>query len=173
MAFNVQNDAGTVTNANAYITVAEFKTYHDDRGNSYGDPVPADSVIERAIVRATDYVDTRFNYIGELPPRYATAWPRISAIDPTGYLISGVPPAVKEACAEYALRALDGSLFPDPERDTSGRLLDSKTEKVGPIESSVTYSAASGSVENPIYPVADLKLTRAGLVNTRRQLSRG
>jgi hypothetical protein len=35
MTLIVQNDAGDAAGANGYISVAEFKTYHDARGNSY------------------------------------------------------------------------------------------------------------------------------------------
>ena len=173
MAFSVQNDAGTVLNANAYITVAEFKSYHDDRGNSYGSPSPADALIQKAIVKATDYVDARFSYIGDRSYNLPTEWPRLDAVDPTGYLITGIPPSVKEACAEYALRALTGSLLPDPQRDASGRIVDSYTKTVGPISKSVTFSSSSGSFSMPIYPVADQKLLKAGLVNSQNRVTRG
>src|SRR3954464_1966504 len=61
MALVVQDDLGSL-NANGYISVAFFKSYHDARGNSYVGKT--DQQIEYAIILATDYVDTRFSYRG-------------------------------------------------------------------------------------------------------------
>jgi hypothetical protein len=48
--------------ANAYMTVAQFKAYHDARGNSYaGSPEEA---VRFAIVKATDYLDQKYRYKG-------------------------------------------------------------------------------------------------------------
>lgn len=56
MAFVVEDDTG-VKSANAYVSVQEFKDYHADRGNALsggsGDQ-------QKAIVKATDYIDKRF-----------------------------------------------------------------------------------------------------------------
>lgn len=61
MALVVQDDLGSL-DANGYITVAFFKSYHDARGNSYSGKT--DQQIEYAIIKATDYVDTRFAFRG-------------------------------------------------------------------------------------------------------------
>src|SRR5258707_15434138 len=60
--FNVQNDAGTVALANAYVTLLEFKQYHDNVGNIYSNY--NDAQIQTAIVRATFYLDQRFTFPG-------------------------------------------------------------------------------------------------------------
>lgn len=172
MAFIVQDAEGDVANANSYISVAKFKSYHDDRGNSYSG-FANDPAIEKALVKATDYLDARFNYIGSKPlQEQTTEWPRVNALDPTGFLVSGIPLAVQEACAEYALRVLDGSLFPDPQRDASGYAIESKSEQVGPISESVTYAHGGQKYLMPIYPIADNKLKRAGLVLSSNDLVR-
>jgi len=163
MSFTVQDDTGTVAGANAYNTVAEFKTYHDDRGNDYS--AFSDEQIQIASINGADYTDIRFKYIGnKLHGRdQVTEWPRGDAVDRSGDLVIGVPIEVKEAAMEYAFRALSASLVSDPDRDTTGAVVKSKSEQVGPIKSSVSY-ALDGTFSMPRYPLADQKLLKAGLV---------
>lgn len=172
MAIIVQNIDGTAVGANAYITVQEFKDYHADRGADTS--AFDDEAIEAAIVRATDYLDQRFNFVGKkrLGRDQTTEWPRSDAWDRDRYYINDIPPEVKEACAEYALRALAAELNPDPERNASGVAVLSKSEAVGPISESVTF--VGGAVfQMPKYPAADQKLVRAGLVRSGGTLLRG
>lgn len=172
MAIIVQNIDGTAVGANAYITVQEFKDYHADRGADTS--AFDDEAIEAAIVRATDYLDQRFNFVGKkrLGRNQTTEWPRTDAWDRDRYYINDIPPEVKEACAEYALRALAAELNPDPERNASGVAVLSKSEAVGPISESVTF--VGGAVfQMPKYPAADQKLVRAGLVRSGGTLLRG
>ena len=172
MGLTVQDNNGSVAGANAYITVEEFKTYHTDRGNSLAGST--DPKIEAAIIRATDYLDQRFNFVGKkrLGRDQTTEWPRTDAWDRDRYYINDIPPEVKEACCEYALRALAAELNPDPERNASGVAVLSKSEAVGPISESVTF--VGGAVfQMPKYPAADQKLVRAGLVRSGGTLLRG
>lgn len=169
--FLVQNDNGTVAGANAYITADEFRAFHGDRGTDLTGKQDAD--IETAIVRATDYLDQRFNFVGKrLTLEQATQWPRMSAYDRDRYIINGVPKPIREACAEYAFRALTAALNPDPEADSTGATVQSKSSKVGPIEESVTY--VSGAVFSmPRYPAADQRLIKTGLVRSGGTVLRG
>lgn len=172
MALIVQDNTGAVAGANAYITVQQFKNYHADRGADTS--AFDDEAIEAAIVRATDYLDQRFNFVGKkrLGRDQTTEWPRTDAWDRDRYYINDIPPEVKEACAEYALRALAAELNPDPERNASGVAVLSKSEAVGPISESVTF--VGGAVfQMPKYPAADQKLVRAGLVRSGGTLLRG
>lgn len=166
MALIPQDDNGTVANANGYGSVAGFKAYHDDRGNNYGDIAEdGDNSIEQCIIKATDYVDGRFSYVGS--KRYGvqtTQWPRTDAWDKDGYPVNGIPEPVLRATYEYAFRALSGDIDPDPVRDDSGRTVISKSEGLGPLQQSVTYGAG-GSVEAPRYPKADRILSASGLVD--------
>lgn len=165
MSFAVQDDTGLVAGANSYLSVEAFDAYHVDRGNSLGSATS--QAKQTALIRATDYLDQRFRYRGwklnnNTQP---TEWPRYNAYDNANYGIYGIPKAVKDACAEYALRALTASsgLNPDPRRDASGRRVQSFSKAVaGAVSKSVTYADA-GEVELPEYPAADLKLVRAGL----------
>lgn len=164
MTLVVQDDTGTVSGANGYISVAEFKTYHDDRANDYSAAVD-DAAIGVAIVKATDYLDQRFAFVGRRRTgrEQTTEWPRTNAYDRDGFYVSNIPTELKEACAEYALRAIAAALNPDPDADATGRAVQSKSESVGPISSSVTY-VAGAVLSLPKYPAADLRLTKTGLV---------
>jgi hypothetical protein len=169
MAFTLQDNNGSVDDANAYIDATFFKTYHKDRGNSFSGGT---STIQDAIVTATDYLDFRFCWVGEQAnTAQRTQWPRIGAEDRNNNLRSGIPNEVKEACAEYARIALSQTLNPTPDRDDTGRAVQSKSERVGPIEESVEY-ASGASFQLPKYPAADQKLTGSGLAIAGKILRR-
>jgi hypothetical protein len=69
-----------------------------------------------------------------------------------------IPTALKKACCEYAVRALANALLVDPTVDPTGVAIAGSTQKVGPVESSVTYFNTGGiSITQP-YPAADLLL---------------
>jgi len=168
MAFVVQDDTGATPCANAYIDEPTFIGYHADRGNSIIDPTTGsqytDTKIQWAIVKATDFVDRRFQYVGIVPTRTQTTnWPRIGALDISRLIVFGVPQEVKFATAEYALRALVASLAPDPTYDATGAQVQSSRKKVGPIEKDISYVAGAGFAM-PRYPLADSILSSAGLV---------
>lgn len=170
MAFVVQNDQGSAAGANAYIDVDFFRSYFADRGSDVSSYLDAD--VQTAIVRATDYLDGRFNFVGKrMLLQQTTQWPRMSAYDRDRYLINTVPIQVKEATAEYAMRALTAVLAPDPTYDGTGAAVQSKMEKVDVIEEQTTY--VSGAVfQMPRYPSADQKLIKAGLTRSGGDLLR-
>jgi hypothetical protein len=152
----VQDDAGSVLDAVSYVTVAEFRAHHLARGTDVS--TYTDSQVEAALTKATDYMDGRFGFIGEKPVTdQRTQWPRVNAIDVYDRLRSGIPLEVKEAQHEYAFIALTSELNPSPTRDATGRVIQSKSVVVGPIEKSITY-AGSASFSLPKYPKADSRL---------------
>jgi hypothetical protein len=171
MAFTIQNDLGTVAGANAYLSVADFKAYCDDRGMAYSSY--ADPVIEKAIVKATDYIDRRFRYksVRLQTSGQRTQWPRLDVFDADSTLIHGIPQAVKDACAEYAHRALSTTLLADPSREDNGQQVSMKSETVGPITETTQYSGSGFQL--PRYPTADMILTQAGLVVVGNTVVRG
>ena len=84
---------------------------------------------EQAIVRATFYIDKRFGrrFVGVRSTKgQGLEWPRLSAFDQDGFLLSDVdaiPRQLLRACAEYALRAaVCGILAPDPPLPVPKRL---------------------------------------------------
>lgn len=172
MALTVQTDDGTASGANAYPSVAEFKAYHDARGNAYTDD---DVLIAEGIIRATDYVDQRFRFRStKLLQAQTTAFPRVLFTDDDGFDVTGIPVALKNATNEYALRAMTAPLFQDAPAPDGGRIIDAITQKVDVIEQAITYapSTGGGNAVMPAYPPADLMLQRAGLIISGRILVR-
>ena len=159
MAFTVE-DGSVVAGANALLSVAEFKAYHDERGNSYAGKTDAE--IEKAIVKGTDYIVVRWEHRLKGYPvevDQALPFPRKCLRDRYGNLLAddAVPNKVKYAVAEYAMRALADALMPDPVVETTGQVIQ-KREKVGPIEEETTYSEGTQVMVKP-YPAADRLLT--------------
>lgn len=164
MTFIVEDGTGLDT-ANAYISAEYADAYHADRGNTAW--TGSSTVKQQAIVRATDYVDTRFgnNFGGsKLVAEQALSFPRSGLYDADGNEIEGLPEKLKKAVAEYALRALSAALMPDPSTDDTGYAVKSKKEVVGPIEESTDYFEGSRRLFKA-YPAAD-KLLKTYLVST-------
>jgi len=154
----VVEDGTVVVGANAYITTAYADAHFAARGN------PVWSLLgrqqkEQAIVQATDYIGYRwgagfkgqaFSVLQVLP------FPRV-------YTYGGLatmPPALKIATAEYAVRAAVAPLAPDITLDETNRMAIKKVEEVGPIREEVSYATnGMGGVSLPApfrpYPVPD------------------
>jgi hypothetical protein len=180
MAFTVQDSNGSVAGANAYIDVAFFNTYHTDRNVT--DVVDGNfetAAIQAAIILATDFIDSRYQFVGDRKSRdQTTEWPRFDAEDRDEYLVFGIPHQVEEACAELALAELNsaGSLFPTIPTDASGRQIKSQSSKLDVLESSVEYfggDSGAASTRPPIFYTADWRLRRSGLVESSRRIARG
>lgn len=187
MAFLLQDRNGLVQGANAYITVAYFTEYHSDRGtdvNTFVSPTgDANTEMEAAIIRATDYLDTRFYYIGnKFNYSQSTEFPRsfFNSYYNTIQLPSdNIPREVKEATAEYALVAMQGEINPTPYQSISDQKVVERKEKIGDLEEVVKYeSGVSGyythgaNTPKPIYPKGDQKLIKSGLVMSGTTLVR-
>jgi hypothetical protein len=126
-------DGTGLTNADSYVSLADFKAYCDGRG--YGYTGSADDVLEQKLRLASDYVDTIFRYKGmRLVNGQAREFPRTSLIDDSGYEVTGVPGRVLRATSELAFKGLTEDLYVDLDR--GGRIA---SESVGPI--SVSYAA--------------------------------
>jgi hypothetical protein len=167
MTIVVQDDDGEVEDAVSYLTVEELQAYHTARGNSLG--TATNTQLEQALVRARDYLDTRFRYVGTKlnGATQCTEWPRMEAYDADRNPVYGIPKQVKEAQAEYALRALSVTtpLNPDPERGAQGAAVQSIMQKADKIEEQITY-VQGGAFVMPEYPAADNKLRRSGLARS-------
>lgn len=171
MAFTEQTDAGNVANANAYTDEAFFKTYHIDRGVASVIAVDfTDTEIQEGIVVATDYIDTRFRYIGDRQndrTTQTTEWPRLDALDKDSRLLNGIPLVVKQACVEYALFMLvNGTLFIATTNPITGQKTKRTFSKVSVIEEEIEYyQGVIGAIpELPVYHKADQRLISAGVV---------
>lgn len=163
MAFTVQADTGLTAGANAYITVAEFKAYHDDRGNSYS---TSDPLIQKGIVKATDHLDHRWLYKGQqLEDVQTTEWPRENVWDRAGNEVEGIPAFIKKACAEYALRATTQDLEPDLDQPTAAGGIKRTRDKVDVIETEVEYQDGGGlGTQLAAWPAADRIVASSGQV---------
>lgn len=177
MAFVVQDPDAPKSDANGYITVAEFKSYHDDRGNGY---TATDTEIEQAIVRATDYIDARWTFAGNREDAdQSTECPRSGVYDHRGHSLDGYPDELKEACAEYAYVVAETttSLYPSPNVDTTGRSVKSVRKKADVLEKETEYFGSAGAGGKAVwtaFPMADGKMRRTRLLApTRRTLGRG
>lgn len=166
----VLEDGTGVSTANTYISLADADAYHALRSHAiWTDADESDRV--SALVIATDYLDTRWNWRGsKKTTTQALDWPRLNAVDSDNILWTDeVPPVVREACAEYALRVLgDGTalvpLAPDPVTDESGKFVTLKREKLGPLEEETRYSDGRGVATIKPYPAVDQALVSSGLV---------
>ena len=137
MAFVLEDGSG-LTNSNAFVSVAAFKTYADDRGLVYSGTY-SDAQIEQAIVRATDYLSNSFAWQGfrvkernDSAGAQALAWPRTSVLDSAGYTLDSesLPWELENATCEVAWHELANNRAMAPAYDAHGR---AKIEKVGPL----------------------------------------
>lgn len=169
MALILQDDSGSVVNANAYADSAFFTSYHTDRAVEAvvnGEFLPDE--INAGLVKATDFVDRIFAYMGRRITRdQTTQWPRIGVFDTDGFYITGIPLVIKQAVAEYALRAITlGTLLADPERDATGQTVSSSSSSVGPISESKSFGGnGTSGFEMPRYPIADQLILSRGLAS--------
>lgn len=203
MALTVEDGTG-LSDANVYTSLAFDDAYHDDRGNTkWEDASVADR--ESAKIRATDYIDKRWGvwFKGrKSSSTQARQWPRISAVDNNGYVLSGVPVLLQWASAEYALRALiNNVLAPDPAQSVPGQNhetgstvvtdvvtgeITETVETVGPITEKRVYRPASvgrsirssqpsivASNEVQAYPEADLWMEELTRQSTSMKMARG
>jgi hypothetical protein len=129
-----------------------------DRGLDLSAVTPI-TLLEAAIVKATDYVDKRFSKIfkgDKTRIDQFLEWPRLGVFDTSGFWISNqiIPSYLKKAIAEYALLAYRFTdLLPVPSlnfntRDELGVVttnssgsMTRKLEKVGPITEDITFAS--------------------------------
>lgn len=86
------------------------------------------------------------------------SFPRANLFDRDGIAVIGIPIRLKNAIAEYSVRAVATGILlaPDPTIDPLGGIVDRTFDKVGSIETSRTYSSGSATGSRlPKYPAAD------------------
>jgi hypothetical protein len=169
MAFIVEDGTG-IANATAYVDVAFVDSYHTDRLNTAWTGLSDTALKQAAIIKATDYIDYRWDFIGDRKKAFelqSLKWPRIGAwvrVDEKELLSNQVPLVVQYACAEYALLAVTlaptvgvdlGELAPALTVDETGGKIIAKREKVGPVEEETKFSGSFGLITLRPYPAAD------------------
>lgn len=155
MAFVAEDGTGLAL-ANSLATVEFADAYFAERGVTgwAGTTV----VKQQALVRATDYVETRWGRRGKFMGQaqfdvQALSFPRLY-INEDGV----VPEGIQKAVSEYALRALTKTLLSDPPVDATGRLPSLLRSKVGPIETEKRFADGAAVELFKDMPAADLLL---------------
>ena len=138
MALVIETGDG-VPNANTYVDIDFATAYLTQRSRltENGYDTATEAVKEGALVSATEYIDTRWGtrFKGRRYKKFSTKDTEdstMSTVNPlsspvsdwaTGADVSveGVPVRLCFATVEYAVRALGGSLYSDPEVDESGQ----------------------------------------------------
>ena len=131
--FIVEDGTG-LQNANAYVSVEEFKDYWNMRNIDLAQKTDAE--IEACIIIATQYIDKTFKYIGSKSTNeQSLQWPRSYAYNLEGYVYSGLPNDVVFATCEAGYYNLNGkNLFVASEKGIT-----EKTENVGPVQTTYKY----------------------------------
>ena len=158
----IKETGAIVTDANRYADVSDADAYQVDRGRqAWAD---ADAAVKlAALVRATDYIETRFGrrFIGEpLGDLQELAWPRQLAVYPrTGnaFPTDEVPEDILNATILYAEETIGAGLLESgmtelaitPEIESSN--VKSKKEKVDVLEESTEFFGG-GQVLRTIQP---------------------
>lgn len=148
--------------ATSYASVATLRAWAAQRLKDLG--AATDDQLGVVLNEASEYMDIRFRFRG-LRKDHAQAreFPRDDLYDERGYAIEGVPQEVQDACCAYAFLRRGGvELMPDPDYDSTGQAVKSKSEEVGPIKESVTYVEAAG-FRLPTFPSIDRLLYRRRL----------
>lgn len=138
MAIVIEDGTGLST-AEAYVSVADFKTYWSNRGVTLADTY-SDAQLEAALRKGFTYINTIGRYKAvTLTLAQSGEFPRDGLTDWNGRLIEGVPRQVKEAQNELSYKALTEELYEDLDR--GGRVA---SESVGPISVSYFADAPAG-----------------------------
>lgn len=87
--------------------------------------------------------------------RQPLSFPRLDLFDNDGAKVTGMPDRIKQAVAEYAVRARSAVLRPDLTTDATGGEVIKKREKVGPIEEETEYREGGRLATFKPYPAAD------------------
>lgn len=115
-----------------YASVGEVSDYLTARGIQAAWEGAEETKQNAAIVEATSYLDAAFSWVGEIADTTQTlGWPRLCAYDREGRLLSDIPSAVKNACAELANLALGGRLLPMSLVATESGI---RRERIGDVE---------------------------------------
>jgi hypothetical protein len=120
MAIVVETGTGSAT-AESYVSVEQANTYFSLRGTVAW--TGTEEVKEQALRKATDYLEQMYRDRWDgtrINGTQALSWPRVNAYR-DGFLVSSntVPPEVRIATAELALRSFTEPLLPDIDRITA------------------------------------------------------
>lgn len=141
MALVVEDGSG-LSNSESYLSVVNADTYHADHSGSTSWNGASTENKEKALRLSTQYIDAiyRGQWQGQAQlDTQALSWPRAGVIDENGFVVDWdtIPQRLADACAEAALKELDGdTLLPD--LDGTGTIKREKV-KAGPVETDTEY----------------------------------
>lgn len=116
----------------------------------------------------TPYALNGVSYLTPSVTTQNTEWPRQGVVDLNGDTVNGIPKAIKAACAELAIRVINGTALQpdyDPGLVGAGGVVSSITKKVGPLETVTAYDTKLGLGFFASFPIVDRMLSKAGLLN--------
>lgn len=132
MSLIVEDGTGRA-DAESYAAAADVDVYQAALGNTLWAGL-SEAEKEQALRRATKFMRMayRASWAGRrVTQAQALDWPRYGVVvDEFSVLSTTVPPDVKEACCELALRAAAGDLLPDLDLGSN----QIKREKIGPLD---------------------------------------
>lgn len=155
-ATSLTNLALAINNAGLEVNAFDF----------FGDAIIVAALVEgtagNGIVTATTMANGAFSFAttrgGNDDKRpQPLSFPRKNLFDRDGSPLLNIPVRLKQAVAEYAVRAIAGVLQADIVPDASGRVVTRTRVKVGPIEEETEFDE-SGSIQLAVYPAADALL---------------
>jgi len=117
----------------------------------------------------TPYALNGVSYLTPTTSKQSTEWPRQGVIDFNGDTVNGIPKQIRAACAELAIRVLNGTVLQpdyDPNLVGAGGVVSSITKKVGPLETVTAYDTKLGIGFFASFPMVDRMLSKAGLLNS-------
>lgn len=117
----------------------------------------------------TPYALNGVSYLTPSTSTQSTEFPRQGLVDNNGDTVNGIPKAIKSACAELAIRVLNGTaLQPDYDNGLvgAGGVVSSVTKKIGPLETVTAFDTKLGLGFFASFPIVDRMLSRAGLLNS-------
>lgn len=147
-------------NANTYVLVADADAYFVARGNAAW-AAASNGVKEAALLKATQYLDSYYEYQGVKQTRaQALQWPR-SWVSIDGYIQDAgtLPKRLTDACCELALRNISADIAPDIETKLT------TSETVGPI--SVTYAQSQRNAGRKTFDFVDALVAKLTVNGSR------
>ncbi len=148
MAFTIEDGTGIV-DANAYISLAEFDTWFGDR-NDTDTLALTDAVKQAAIITATSYVNSRYEFLGERSTStQELEWPRKGAVV-NGQTLIGVPKPLKKAICIYSGLVANGenlyiNTAPVGAGGATVGTIKKKKEVLGPLSEETEYFGEESS----------------------------
>lgn len=143
-----------IENADSYVSLGYADDYFSARGVSSWAELDEEAK-EQALVRATDYVDNMFQWLGQkLTAAQSLRFPRKNLVDYEGAEVSGIPAALKQSVCDAAVLAADGTeLFQTAE--ANGAVV---SERIGELSFTYQGKSSEGVASTTLYDSINTRL---------------